>query len=394
MRSLVAQGPRPLALASAGIGMVGVSFGMARYGLGLLAPDIRAAFHLSSASIGLLAAASYIAYVLTSITAGALSTRAGPRAVVTAGGLCAVAGMVVAGTAGTPAVLFVGLLVAGASAGLVFPPFADVVTATLAPDRRPRVLAAISSGTGWGVALAAPVALIAGADWRHAWLLFSLIAALATAWALTVLPACADSTGPADVVRLRLRWFYCPRSSPLLVGALLVGLASSPYWTFAVDHLVNQGGLSSSQSRVFLAIVGVASIGGSIGGDAVRRLGARTTFTVAVLAEAASLLLLGAAPGSLTAVVASALLFGAAYNTVLAVEAIWSAKVFATRPSAGLAAVMVMNALGLLTGPPILGALADRAGFPAVFAIAGALLIVAAALAPGERLEEPSGQPA
>jgi predicted MFS family arabinose efflux permease len=302
--------------------------------------------------------------------------------------------MVVAGTAGTPAVLFVGLLVAGASAGLVFPPFADVVSATLAPDRRPRVLAAISSGTGWGVALAAPVALIAGADWRHAWLLFSLIAALATAWALTVLPARADSTGPADVVRLRLRWFYCPRSSPLLVGALLVGLASSPYWTFAVDHLVNQGGLSSSQSRVFLAIVGVASIGGSIGGDAVRRLGARTTFTVAVLAEAASLLLLGAAPGSLTAVVASALLFGAAYNTVLAVEAIWSAKVFATRPSAGLAAVMVMNALGLLTGPPILGALADRAGFPAVFAIAGALLIVAAALAPRERLEEPSGQPA
>ena len=373
--------------------MVGVSFGMARYGLGLLAPDIRATFHLSSASLGLLAAASYIAYVLTSITAGALSTRVGPRGVVAAGGLCAVLGMTVAGIAETPRSLFVGLLVAGASAGLVFPPFSDVVS-TLAPEGRARVLATISSGTGWGVAVAAPVALLAGADWRGAWELFALIAAIATAWALTVLPARPDSAGPADVVRLRLRWFYCPRSSPLLAGALLVGLASSPYWTFGVDHLVNQGGLSSGQSRAFLAIVGVASIGGSIGGDAVRRFGARTTFTLAALAEAASLLLLGGAPGSLTAVVTSALLFGAAYNTVLAVEAIWSAKVFAARPSAGLAAVMVMNALGLLTGAPILGALADHTGFPAVFAIAGALLIAAVALAPRERLGEPSGQTA
>lgn len=40
-----------------------------------------------------------------------------------------------------------------------------------------------------------------------------------------------------------------------------------PYWPFAVDHLVNQGGLSSNQSRIFPAIVGVASIPA---GDTVR----------------------------------------------------------------------------------------------------------------------------
>jgi predicted MFS family arabinose efflux permease len=79
-------------------------------------------------------------------------------------------------------------LVAGASAGLVFPPFSDVVAGCLPIDLRGRVLSAISSGTGWGVALAAPVALVAGADWRAAWFLFALIAALATGWALVVLP--------------------------------------------------------------------------------------------------------------------------------------------------------------------------------------------------------------
>ena len=113
---------RPVAIASAGIGVVGVSFGMARYGFGLLAPDIRATFGLGSGALGLLAAASYVAYLATSVTAGVLTERLGPRAIVASGGLCAVIGMVVAGVAQSPPVLFAGLLVAGASAGLVFPP--------------------------------------------------------------------------------------------------------------------------------------------------------------------------------------------------------------------------------------------------------------------------------
>lgn len=110
------------------------------------------------------------------------------------------------------------------------------------------MLSAISSGTGWGVALAALVVLAAGVDWRTAWLLFALIAAAATGWALVVLPGREAPRDPAGVVAVRLRWFLCPRSGPLLTGALLVGLASSVYWTFAVDHLVIDGGLSSTQS--------------------------------------------------------------------------------------------------------------------------------------------------
>ncbi len=382
MSAYAARASRPLMLASAGIGVVGASFGMARYGFGLLAPDIRAEFHLENGSIGLLAAASYIAYLGTSITAGALSVRLGPRRIVAAGGCCAVLGMVMASTATTPPLLFAGLLVAGASAGLVFPPFSDVVSGSLAPDRRARVLAAISSGTGWGVALAVPLALLAGQSWRTAWLLFAVAAALATVWALTVLPSRGESAGPRTIERLRLDWFLCPRSSPLLTGALLVGLASSIYWTFAVEHLQSQGGLSTAQSRTVLAIVGLASVGGSVSADAVRHLGARAAFVLAALAEAASLGLLGLAPGMLTAALCSAALFGIAYNTLVAIEVIWSAEVFAERPSAGLAAVMVMGALGLLTGPPVFGAIADHAGLAPVFAAGAVLLVATTALAP------------
>lgn len=370
----------------AGIGVIGVSFGMARYGLGLLAPDIRASFDLSNGSIGLLSAASYIAYLLFSITAGGLAVRLGPRIVVAAGGLSAVAGMLIAGTAGTPGALFVGLLIAGASAGLVFPPFSDVVSRSLAPTSQGRVLAAISSGTGWGVALAAPIALFAGENWRAAWLLFALVAALATAWALIVLPARQRPTGATEVIRLRHDWWSRPHSARLLAGALLVGLGSSVYWTFAVDHLQRQGGLSTTQSSGFLAVVGLATVGGSVGADAIEKLGARPAFILAGAAEAVSLLLLGLAPGTLTAVLTSAVLFGIAYATIVAISVIWSAHVFGDRPSAGLAAVMVMNALGLLIGPLTFGTIADNTGLTAIFPASALLLALTAILAPRERL--------
>jgi predicted MFS family arabinose efflux permease len=387
MSTVTVRASQPVALASAGIGMVAVTFGMARYGFGLLAPDIRADFGLRSGALGLLAAASYISYLVMSVTAGVLSARLGARAMVGAGGACAVAGMSLASAAGSPLVLFAALLVAGASAGLVFPPFSDVVAGRLPIDLRGRVMSAISSGTGWGVAVAAPLALAAGADWRAAWLLFALIAAAATSWALVVLPRRQTRGDSPGVLRPSFSWFVCPRSGPLLAGALLVGLASSVYWTFAVDHLATAGGLSSTESRLFLGVVGVASVGGTVGGDAVRRLGARATFTVAVAAEAAALLMLGLAPYQLGAAFASAVLFGASYNLVVAVQVIWSGQVFGQRPSAGLAAVVAFNAVGLLLGPPIFGYVADLTAFATVFAAAALLLITTSALAPRERLE-------
>ena len=386
MTAFADRASHPLALASAGIGVIAMSFGMARYGFGLLAPDIRASFGLTSGALGLLAAASYIAYLAATVTAGVLSAHLGARAIVGAGGACAIAGMTLAGLAQSPTALFAGLLVAGASAGLVFPPFSDIVAHRFPGSQSGRILSAISSGTGWGVALAAPVALLAGADWRLAWLLFAMIAAAATAWALVVLPGRGEAGGPAGDVVLRPSWFVCPRSGPLLLGGLLVGLASSVFWTFSVDHLVTDGGLSTTHSRIFLAVVGVASVGGSLGGDAVRRLGGRATFVLALAVEAAALLLLGLAPAHAGVPVVAAVMFGAAYNVVVAVQVIWSGRVYSARPSAGLAATVAMNALGLLLGPPLLGAVADQTGFGAVFAAAGLLLLATAALAPREPL--------
>ena len=230
-----------------------------------------------------------------------------------------------------------------------------------------------------------PIALAVGASWRTAWIVFAALALLATLWAARALRG-VGASGSAE--RLRMSWFVCPRSGPLLAGALLVGLGSSVYWTFAVDLVAGEGAMSTSAARLVLAVVGAASLIGAFSGDLVERIGARPTMVAGALALAASLVLIAIAPGSWLAVAPSALLFGAAYNVLIAVDAIWSARVFAGRPATGLAAVMFMLATGLLAGPAIAGVAATSFGLPAAF-LGGALVVAATAfLIPREELRQ------
>jgi predicted MFS family arabinose efflux permease len=294
--------------------------------------------------------------------------------------------MLLAGLSGTPLVLALGVLVGGASSGLVFPPFADAVQGLVEPARRARTLAAVSSGTGYGVAIAVPIALVAGSAWRSAWLAFAAVSLLVTLWAARVLPTAGTRPTPRDLPRISWSWLVCPRSGPLLVGALLLGLAASVYWTFAVDYLVTEGSLPTSTGRIFLALVGAASVLGILAGDLLRRVSPAGAFSALTAMLAGSFGLLAAAPASLGAAAISGVLFGASFNLIVAVQSIWTSRVFADRPSAGLAAVMFMLGLGLLIGPLAAGLLADRLGLGAVLLLAAGLAVSVGVLPPRERL--------
>jgi len=151
---------------------------MARYGYGLLLPDVRREYDLDPV-LGAIATASYVAYLAATALAGAFATRLGARRTAVMAGLLAAAGMLVVGVSRTATVFAAGILVAGASAGFAFAPFSDAARAVPAAARG-RVLVAINCGAGYGVALAAPIAILAGAAWRSAWLAFAGLAVLAT----------------------------------------------------------------------------------------------------------------------------------------------------------------------------------------------------------------------
>ncbi len=363
-----------LRLVTAGIGLVGVSFGMARYGYGLLLPDMRREFHLGPAALGLIGPGAYASYRAAAALTGALAARAGARRTAVAGGLLAAAGMTLAGLAATPWALAAGIVAAGASAALCYPPFSDAASSL--PDRsRLRVLAAISCGTGYGVAVAAPVAILAGSAWRHAWLAFAVIALAATAWAARVLPARAV----ARPARGGLRRIRRPGAVPLLAAAVLLGAGSAPYWTFAVTHLVDAGAPAAA-GRAFLAAVGVASVLGTVTGDLVRVLGGLRAYAVFAALEAAGIALLAFLPHSLPAAFGSALVFGAAYNAAVGVQAIAATRLVPEQPSLALAAAMGANGVGFLLGPAASGALAAVTGMAAVLAAGAALVVTSVAL--------------
>jgi predicted MFS family arabinose efflux permease len=364
--------------------VVGTAYGMARYGYGLLLPDIRRDYGFSTAALGAIAAGSYGSYLAGSLVVGALAGRAGLRTLVIAGGSAGVAGMALAGLSTSPGLFVAGVLVAGVSAAFALPPFIDAVQSHVAAERRPRTLASISSGTGWGVALAAPIAVAAGSSWRGAWLAFAVVGVIATAWAVHVLPRGDRGGAGCALPRLRLGWFVCPRSGPLLAGALLVVLGASLYWTFAVDYLVTGGALHASSGRLLLVLVGVASVAGTGAGDLADRLGSSLAFAVLSWALGLSLALLALAAEAPVLALASGVLFGAAYNLLVAIQGLWSVRVFASRPGTGVAAVMFILGGGLLIGPLAAGPLADVAGMQGVFLGAAVMLALTALLAPRE----------
>ncbi|MDT7554276.1 MAG: hypothetical protein QOI16_2812, partial [Pseudonocardiales bacterium] len=121
-----------------------------------------------------------------------------------------------------------------------------------------------------------------------------------------------------------------------------------------------------------------AGILASLSGFAFARFGLRVGYLVACLLLAGSLALLGTATGHLPAAFVAAVLFGVFYNGVVAAHGIWSSRVFADHPGAGLAAVNTALTIGTLAGPVIAGAAIASLGYAPT--LVGAAGVIAAAL--------------
>lgn len=362
-----------------GIAAVGVTFGMARYGFGLFVPDIRGDFGLGTEVVGLLAAGSTGGYLAATAVAPALTARGGPRLPVVAGGLMAATGTATVAAADATPALIVGVILAGASPGLAFPPFSDVVAQLIVPKRRDRALALISSGTSYGVLLAGPIALVANDAWRAAWLAFAVLALAVAGWNGRVLPGVGHGRAPTP------RWsasLSSRRVRPLLAAGFLAGVGIAVYFTFAVDLVVVAGSLPRSAGPALLVGIGVAGIAGGLAGDLVARVGLRSAVWLTAAGLALALMLLPLAPGSAYAVGASALLFGVGFIALTGTLAVWSARAFPERPDAGLAAMLFMLFVGQLVGPALAGLIGGAHGLEPAFYASALLVMVIGLLGP------------
>jgi predicted MFS family arabinose efflux permease len=288
--------------------------------------------------------------------------------------------MLLLAVAPSAAVLAAGVVVAGTSAGLAFPPYADVVAHRVASTGRGLAWSVISSGTGWGVALA----IVCGARWRLVRLVFAVLAALMGAVAVRSAPRGRIGGVGGSLPRVRPSWLLCGRSGPLLLSCVLVGGGSSVWWAFSVDVL-RGAGMAPTAARAVYAVAGVAGVVASATGPAADRWGTRHSYLAICLTLAASRGALGVTGGNPVAATLADAGFGVAYNGVIAVQGRWSAEVFADRPSAGQAAVNTALTLGMVAGPALAGAVISSSGYPPVLLGAAGALAVGIVLAPPGR---------
>ncbi len=136
--------------------MIAVSFGLARYGYGLLLPEMRAEFGMGADAAGLISSGAYFSYLIANAAVVWVTARYGARVAVGLAAALAAVGMAVIAAAGSVPTLAIGVIVAGAAAGLAYPPYAELVDRQVAAPKRNAAWSTISSGTGWGVAVAGP----------------------------------------------------------------------------------------------------------------------------------------------------------------------------------------------------------------------------------------------
>jgi predicted MFS family arabinose efflux permease len=380
--------PRPtaVAVAVAGSASVATAFGMARYGYGLLLPDIKHSLVLGETELGAIGTLAYLTYITAALLVDPAVRRLGARLTVIAGGGLGVAGTAIVAASSSTLSLAAGVGVAGASAGLVYPPFAEALR-ELPDTTRSRALASINCGTGWGVAVAAPIAIIAASSWRLAYLGFAVCAWLSTLYAARIVPATVPGDDGRGGRRLSVRELR-PGAWRVICGAFLVGLGSGVFWTFAVQE-VRAAGLDVTAGRALLGVAGIGSIVGIGAADLIGRFGLMRTFLACAVLEAVSTFLVAIFASDLATVLVFAFAFGVSYNIAVAASVLSLTRLHPERPASAVAFVAGANATGLLFSPLAGAALSTQIGLTTTLICGAGVLLVAAVGAPIDRPQAP-----
>jgi len=377
----------PIKLIPAGLSIVAATYGLARYTYGLYLPDIRIELQLSIEIMGIIGSLSYAGYLAATLFGSAISGITGPRLPIILGGLCAATGMALMSISSGPWLLGSGVMLAGTSPGLAYPPLSDAVTRLIRKSSQDRTYAIINSGTSIGVIISGPAALLAGEEWRWAWAGFALFAAFATVWNAPLMPkGCSGEPGGKHFPRIRWTWLITSRSKRLFMAAALFGISSAVYWTFAVDLLVTSGAISKGWSRAFWILIGVCGLAGGCAGDMVRIFGLRRIFAVLLIGCTISIFSIAIWPDKLPVALVSAMLFGATFILITGLFGIWSINTFNDRPSAGFGATFFLISAGQLIAPTLAGIIAGNWSLNYAFILAAALCLFTVSLRPKQEI--------
>jgi MFS family permease len=381
-----------------------VSWGVLYYAFPVLAPAISADTGWSAAALTGVFSAALVVAAITGIPVGRLIHRYGPRWVMTAGSVLAVAALVLIAAAPSPWVFAAGWLLAGAAmSGVLYAPAFAALTVWFGEDRV-RALTAVTLVAGLASTVFAPVTALLDAhlSWRGSYLVLAGILAVLTipAHAVALRPAWPhhpSPDAPAPPPRGEADPLPPPAARPVIrreFWMLATAYTASSLCAYAVIinviPLLHARGHSGTAASWVLGIGGVGQVLGRLGYARLSRHTGLTTRTVAVFAATTLTTgLLAAVPGPYLLLVAIALVAGYARGlaTLLSATAVsdrWGTSRYARLNGVFTAPLMAASALAPFLGAALAALLG---GYPAAFAALTLLGAAGTALAttPGSR---------
>lgn len=362
-------------LVVAGVALIATCYGLARFAYGLYAPRFAEEFAFTAATTGLIAAGSYVGYCLAIGLSMIATVRWGPRRVAVAAGAVAATGMAIVAVSPSAAVLAAGVLIAGSSTGIASPPLAAAVARWVDERSRDTAQTVVNAGTGLGVLVSGPVALLLVDQWRAAWALFAAVAVVVTVCVARTVPGGGradperpvDQGRPAGLVRL-------------LVASAAMGLASIAVWTFGQDLVSVANPTTSWAAPATWTVIGAAGVVGAFSGPLVTRLGLARAWTALMLFLAAGVAGLGAGAGHTAMALLAGAVFGASYIALTGVVLVWATRLYPDRASYGVGLAFFMIAVGQAVGAPLVGLLADGTSVATTFYGCAAVALVGSLL--------------
>jgi cyanate permease len=166
-------------MALLGAGIIAITYGLARFVLGLFMPIIGEDLGIDITTAGFIGSLPFISFIAAVIAGPRLLESLAPRNAGTLTVMLAVSGLLlIAGSPGS-AVLALPVVLCGMSTGFSSPVLAEAVHSGVTPTIRGRVNAVHNAGTSIGVGLAMPISAWLLGNWRGAYVSFALLTVFA-----------------------------------------------------------------------------------------------------------------------------------------------------------------------------------------------------------------------
>lgn len=369
-----------------GIAMIATIYGLGRFSFGLFLPDISKDLHLSASSAGIISSLFYLSYCFTIIYATLRTAKTGPKYMIMLASLLVILGLITISIASNALTLSLGVIFAGASSGLISPPYGYAISLWIKWEQQGKANTWINSGTSIGLVFTGITAMLVFIDWRSVYLIYGIIAILITVWNFFIIPSLKHNI---NINPGSLNILDISASKRIIFASTILGISTAPYWTFSKSYVQNTDHYSPIALSIFWILIGVAGVLGGISGRMIDQYGLKFSYFLGVILMAAASILLALTPFIWIVPFLASLLFGASYIFITGVLLVWGVKLFVKNASLGIGIPFLMLAVGQVIGSVLAGPIVEELGYTFTFVIYGIIGLTTILIYPKVEVKPP-----